>query len=311
MFCHNIHGGSNISKSSSKQFFPIRAIKFGLRMPGRFFNHYIIYPLLDKKIANSELDLYVHDKERGLLRELNTGERVNWSLKSGKACDAVPWLDRINPLIDKNDTVFDIGANIGVVCHWFAHRCAVVHAFEPHPGNLKTIKNQIDLRNMQNISLYPTAVGKENTTMKLHVKGFHGHHSLGDVNNSPTIDHIDVEVKCLDDIAKELEIDHINFLKIDVEGFEVDVLLGAQQLLANKQIDYVLFELQDSILHSINRTSRQALQPLFDAGYDIIDLYGKLVDANDSEPIVNGDYLACIDGVETAKKLGSSPFELI
>ncbi len=50
---------------------------------------------------------------------------------------------------------------------------------------------------------------------------------------------------------------------------------------------------------------------LFDAGYDIIDLYGKLVDANNSEPIANGDYLACINGAETAKKLGSSPFELI
>ncbi|MDE0857068.1 MAG: FkbM family methyltransferase [Candidatus Poseidoniaceae archaeon] len=266
---------------------------------------------MDKKMANSKLDLYVHDQERGLLRELTTAERVNWSLESGKACDAVPWLDRITPLIGKNDTVFDVGANIGVVCHWFADRCAVVHAFEPHPGNFNTIKNQIDLRNMTNISLHSTAVGKENTTMKLHVKGFHGHHSLGDVDNSPTIEHIDVDVKRLDALAKELEVNHINFLKIDVEGFEVDVLLGAQELLANKQIDYVLFELQDSILHSINRTSRQALQPLFDAGYEIIDLHGKLVGANDSEQIVNGDYLACIDGAETAKKLGSSPFELI
>ena len=32
---------------------------------------------------------------------------------------------------------------------------------------------------------------------------------------------------------------------------------------------------------------------------------------NGSNQIPNGDYLACIDGIETAKKLASSPFELV
>ena len=304
-------GGVNISKSSSRQSFPIRAIIFGLRIPGRLFNHFFTYPLLDKKLANSELEIYVHDKERGLLRRINFAERLHWSLNSGKACDAVPWLDRINPLVNENDIVFDIGANTGVICNWFAHRCEAVHAFEPHPANIDTINTQITLRNMQNITLHHFAIGKENTTMKLHVKGFHGHHSLGDVDNSPTINQIDVDVRRLDDIVAELEINHINFLKIDVEGFEEDVLLGAQKLLANKQIDYVLFELQNTILHSINRTSQQVLQPLFDAGYQIIDLNGNLVVENEIEQIANGDYLASLNGIETANKLASSTFELI
>jgi len=275
------------------------------------FNHFITYPLLDKKIANSELEIYVHDKERGLLRSLNFAERLHWSLGSGKACDAVPWLDRISPLVNETDIVFDIGANVGVICNWFAHRCKIVHAFEPHPDNIDTINTQIKLRNMQNITLHPCAVGKENTTMKLHVKGFHGHHSLGDVDNSPTINQIDVQVKRLDDIVSELEIKHINFLKIDVEGFEEDVLLGANSLLASKQIDYVLFELQETILHSINRNPRQVLQPLFDAGYEIIDLNGNMVVVDDIENISNGDYLACINGKEAANKLASSAFELL
>jgi hypothetical protein len=147
--------------------------------------------------------------------------------------------------------------------------------------------------------------------MKLHVKGFHGHHSLGDVDNSPTINQIDVKVKRLDDIVSELEIKHINFLKIDVEGYEEDVLLGAKNLLDNKQIDYVLFELQETILHSINRNPRQVLQPLFDAGYEIIDLSGNLMAVDNIENISNGDYLACINGKETANKLASSAFELL
>ncbi len=160
-------GGVNISKSSSRQSFPIRAIIFGLRIPGRLFNHFFTYPLLDKKLANSELEIYVHDKERGLLRRINFAERLHWSLNSGKACDAVPWLDRITPLVNENDIVFDIGANTGVICNCFAHRCEAVHAFEPHPANIDTINTQITLRNMQNITeILGSGVGKVSNILK-------------------------------------------------------------------------------------------------------------------------------------------------
>jgi hypothetical protein len=53
------------------------------------------------------------------------------------------------------------------------------------------------------------------------------------------------------------------------------------------------------------------LQPLFDAGYEIIDLNGKSVIVNDIENISNGDYLACLNAQEAATKLASSEFELI
>lgn len=49
--------------------------------------------MLERKIEASELEIFVHDKQRGLTRVLNYGERLDWTLNSGKACDAVPWLD--------------------------------------------------------------------------------------------------------------------------------------------------------------------------------------------------------------------------
>ena len=94
------------------------------------------------------------------MRTLNYGERLNWTLDSGKVCDAVPWLDRIEPLISQDDIVFDIGANMGIVANWFSQRCKHVHAFEPHPDNLATIKSQQELRNIDNISLHNLALGK-------------------------------------------------------------------------------------------------------------------------------------------------------
>ena len=145
--------------------------------------------------------------------------------------------------------------------------------------------------------------------MQLHIKGFHGHHSLGDVDNSPTIGKIEVNVRTIDEVSKELKIDQINFIKIDVEGFESDVLSGAKNLLKNKKIEYILFELQDTILHSINRTSSEVFEIIFNAGYQIIDLNGNIM-ADSISSIPNGDYLACLDGTEAAKKLATSEFDL-
>lgn len=282
---------------------------YGLRTPGRLFSRFILYPILDRKIANSNLELFVHDKERGLMRVLNYGERLNWALDSGKVCDAVPWLDRIEPLISKEDIIFDIGANMGIIANWFAHRSKQVYAFEPHPDNISTIKSQKKLRNINNLTLYDIALGEKESKMQLHVKGFHGHHSLGDVDNSPTIGKIEVNVRKLDDVFGELNIAKIHFMKIDVEGFEADVLNGASNLLNDKKVNYILFELQDTILNSIQRTSSEVFQILFSAGYQIIDLNGNLM-SDSSSAIPNGDYLACLDGLDAAKKLAKSTFEL-
>ncbi len=243
------------------------------------------------------------------MRVLNYGERLNWALESGKVCDAVPWLDRIEPLISKEDIIFDIGANMGIIANWFAHRSKQVYAFEPHPDNISTIKSQKKLRNINNLTLYDIALGDKESKMQLHVKGFHGHHSLGDVDNSPTIGKIEVNVRKLDDVFGELNIAKIHFMKIDVEGFEADVLNGASKLLNDKKINYILFELQDTILNSIQRTSSEVFQILFTAGYQIIDLNGNLM-SNSSSAIPNGDYLACLDGLDAAKKLAQSTFEL-
>ena len=113
------------------------------------------------------------------------------------------------------------------------------------------------LRNSSNISLHQYALGREETQMQLHVKGFHGHHSLGDVDNSPTVDKILVDVRTMDTVFEELNLNRIHFLKIDVEGFESDVLTGASSLLAEKKIDYILFELQETLLQSIERTLKK------------------------------------------------------
>lgn len=296
---------------SIKNSLPYRAVRYGFRLPGLLYSRFITQPLVDRWLKNSSLTLYVHDNSRGLLRPLTKAERLKWTMKEGLACDAVYWLDRVEPLLKKQDVVFDVGANIGTIANWFAERCKEVHAFEPHPDNLNTIRQQNALRRTENVILCPLALGKEETTMQLHVKGFHGHHSLGDAANSPTVEKIDVKVRTLDSYCSEKGIQSIAFLKIDVEGFEEDVLLGANSLLKSQNIGLILFEIREKILTSVGRKGSAVFAPLLDNGYKVVSLEGHVLSHEELSNPIDGDYLAAIDVEKVLENLGESKLSFI
>ena len=294
-----------------KDSLPYRAVRYGFRLPSLLYTRFVTQPQVDRWLKGSELDLYVHDPKRGLLRPVTRSERLKWTMREGLACDAVHWLDRVEPLLSTNDVVFDVGANIGTVANWFSERTAIVHAFEPHPDNIEIITRQNKLRRTKNISLYPYALGREEATMQLYVKGFHGHHSLGDAANSPTVNKMDVDVKTIDGFCDEQGLTRIDFLKIDVEGFEEDVLIGAAKMLDSQGIGVVLFEIREVILTSVGRSTASVFAPLLSNGYSVIDLDGHILSGEELVKPVDGDYLAAVDAEDVAKRLADSDLQFI
>lgn len=289
-----------------KDSFPYRALRYGLRLPGRFYSKYITEPIIKRWIRQSELTVYVHDPRRGLLRPVLEGQRLKWTLKENLSVDATYWLDVVEPLLSKDDVVFDVGTNIGTIANWFSNRTKHVHGFEPHPDNLRMTQDQIVLRQTKNITLSQLALGSEPGSLQLHVKSFHGHHSLGDTGASPTVEKIDVQVDTVDRYCKTNAIDRIDFLKIDVEGFEEDVLKGATGMLAEGKVGLVLFELRQSILASLGKQGSAIFTPLLENGYTVFTLDGRVLnDAALSAP-VDADYLAAVNPEEFIPRLGTS-----
>ena len=289
-----------------KTSFPYRALRFGLRLPGRIYSAYITEPIIKRWIKQSELMVYVHDPKRGLLRPVLEGQRLRWTLRENISVDATHWLDVIEPLLTKEDIVFDVGTNIGTIANWLANRTKHVHAFEPHPANIEMTRDQVQLRKTKNITLSQLALGSEPGTLQLHVKSFHGHHSLGDTDASPTVEKIDVDVDTVDRYCSTHGVERIDFLKIDVEGFEDEVLNGATSMLKSHKIGFVLFELRHSILDSVGKQSKDIFTPLIENGYSIFTLDGRTLAADELENLSNGDYLAAVDPAEFVLRLGTS-----
>ena len=152
-----------------KDSFPYRAGRYALRLPGRLYSRYITEPIVKRWLNKSELTVYVHDPKRGLLRPILEGQRLKWTLNENLSVDATYWLDVVEPLLTKDDVVFDVGTNIGTIANWFAARTHHVHGFEPHPDNLRMTKEQIQLRKTTNITLSKLALGSEPGTLQLHV----------------------------------------------------------------------------------------------------------------------------------------------
>jgi len=120
--------------------------------------------------------------------------------------------------------VADVGGNIGVFAAWAATHGARVHAFEPNAGPYARLLRTVRANKLQ-VTARPVAVGARRgwATLTSHEMST----PLGTIVTTGA--GLPVPVVTLD---KELaDVPHIDLLKIDTEGSEVDVLRGAPQVL--------------------------------------------------------------------------------
>lgn len=119
-------------------------------------------------------------------------------------------------LIKNNTVVVDAGANIGVFSLLVAKKRpdCIIYAFEPTPSIFK--KLQRNTRKFPNIKLFNAALGEKNGTAHIVDLGGGGEcNHIGDEG-------IPIEMKTIDSLGIDM-----NFLKMDTEGYEAEILKGA------------------------------------------------------------------------------------
>lgn len=134
----------------------------------------------------------------------------------------------------KGDIVVDLGANQGIYTCYAAQRAPSgwVYAVEPDGENLDRLRAHLELNQISNVTVVPKCVG-DRTGKAYFRKGPTS--GTGEVVEAiePGTDVTVVDQVTLDDLMAEFQIPRIDLLKIDVEGAETRVLLGAISHLAS------------------------------------------------------------------------------
>jgi len=177
----------------------------------------------------------------------------------------------IKTFIKEGDIVVDAGAHKGewsnLVLEHVSNNC-LLYSFEPVPNFFNILVNEVDGK----AHCYNLALGKNDTSASMfyYYEESEGCSSLFDrkVLSDIPVKHITVSVRSLDTFCSEHNIDHIDFLKIDTEGSEWDLLQGADGLITRHKIPMIQFE-YGGTYPDANITLKQVYEYLVSKGYAI------------------------------------------
>lgn len=157
------------------------------------------------------------------------------------ACHDRDEIEALRALADENTIFLDIGANIGSYSLLLSDIAREVYAFEAHPVTASYCKMNFLLNQIDSAHVITKAIGASNTLR------YFSNMSKGSPINAfvqKNDNAIQVQTITLDQFIESRQFaKNANFLvKIDVEGFEHEVLMGAQTFLANYPIKAILLE---------------------------------------------------------------------
>ena len=150
-------------------------------------------------------------------------------------------LDILKRLIADNDVVIDIGANIGFYCEYLSNcvgESGKVFAFEPDRLNFNRLKQ--NTINLKNVSVYNKAVSSQIETLKLYASPLlnvdHRTFPIDDSSESYEVEAVSIDSFVNNSFA-------VNFIKMDIQGFEYFALKGMEQTIKNNPRLKLLMEL--------------------------------------------------------------------
>src|SRR5215216_3561946 len=154
----------------------------------------------------------------------------------------------------EGDIVVDVGAHIGkytIIASKMVGSQGKVTAIEAHPVNYDILKKNIVLNKLDNVIALNYAVHSKETKVKLYEpgqeKGFTIYNTImtDRTLESKNQKYIEVKANTLDSLLVENGINQANWIKIDVEGAEYEVLRGAINILSSSKDISLLIEIHN------------------------------------------------------------------
>ena len=180
----------------------------------------------------------------------------------------------------KELTIIDLGANVGLTSYYFSKFASKVYAIEPASEHFEALTKMIDFNNFKNIIPLKKAISIRNGTTQL----FKNQTNMTSYSIDPIVNaHIEkqqwgkkpqetVECITLEKLFKDNEIKHCDFMKMDIEGSEAEILGHTSFRNLAPEIDTIVLE---SHLWG-NRHPNQVKEALKNNGFEVSQIQKEL-----------------------------------
>lgn len=172
--------------------------------------------------------------------------------------------------------VFDVGANIGQSVNRFriAFRSPTIHSFEPSPDAYRELL--LHCRSLPDVHVWNCGVGDQDGVQLFHESDKSVMSSLlmpGEACRDGVTRSYEVDVVSIDQFAVRNEIAFIHVLKSDTQGFDLEVLKGAHQLIKLQRIGLLYFEVNFCELYQGQPKVHEMFEFLENNGYSFVSFY--------------------------------------
>lgn len=182
---------------------------------------------------------------------------------------------------ERFEVIFDVGANVGqsaknLTLHYSGSR---IYSFEPAPNTFKTLQRAV--KSFGNTVAVNLGMGDKPQTVRFDDRGPSDMARIGDQSDE-TLPR--VEITTVDDYCSQNGIHRIDYLKIDTEGNDLNVLKGAIRMLSDSRISVIVVECSmnpDNKRHVPFNDFYQYLCPM---GYRVFGLYEQVSEFIENKP---------------------------
>jgi FkbM family methyltransferase len=172
-------------------------------------------------------------------------------------------------LVQPDHKVIDVGAHLGTYSLPAAAAAAHVLAVEASPANAALLKLAARHNSFVNLHVLQAAAAAHAGSVGFAGQGPYGHRTLaGEQGDAPEGRHdLEVSAVALDDAIQARGWEHVDLIKLDIEGSELDALAGMERLLGREDAPPLLVEVNGHMLHLYGHVPRDVLAALECHGY--------------------------------------------
>lgn len=180
------------------------------------------------------------------------------------------------------NTIFDVGANIGYYTVQFAQNTnATIYAFEPMDYQYNTLLRNLELNSISNVCPIKKIVSDSEVKQRIYFSGMENTAASSVVNKTDEFE--EIPAISLDGFCEENQIGQIGLIKIDVEGYEFNVLKGLEDMLKNQNISHLFIEIVGRHLKKAGTSAKEVFDFLKRYNYE-----GYSIKTGTPEPYIPG-----------------------